>query len=82
MSFLVITDDGEHSHMEEFDTLEEATADFHETVNYYSQYLTDESIPPQEYVTLESDDLETIYVEHVFDYDFTDETTWPEWQRG
>ena len=80
MSYLVIIDDGEHSHSEEWDTLEEAQADFKETVEYYSKYKTDESVPPQEYVTLESDDLETLYEEHVFDYDITDESTHPQFK--
>ena len=62
MSFLVTIDDGVHTHSEEFETLEEARADFKETVEYYSK----EDAPPQEYVVLESDDFETIYDEHAF----------------
>ena len=74
MSYLVTIDDGIHTHSEEFDTLEEARIDFKATVEYYST----PGAPPQEFVCLESDDYETIYDEHCFEYDCTDPSTYPE----
>ena len=73
MSFLVTIDDGVHSHSEEFETLEEAQADYKETLEYYST----PGAPPQESVVLESDDFETIYEEHCFDFDCTKPETYP-----
>ena len=61
MIYLVSIDDGGHNYSTEFDTLEEARADYKETIEFYSQ----PDASPIESVVLEDEDYEIIE-EHSF----------------
>ena len=52
MIYLVSIDDGGHNYSTEFDTLEEARADYQETIEFYSQ----PDAPYLESVVLEDED--------------------------